>query len=62
VLLNGPVSHDVEAQLDLFIRKHSPTQAKQLFAHYIGALPRIRFFFNPKMLQSDALRNQVNWA
>ena len=44
MLLNGPVSHDVEAQLDLFIRKHSPTQAKQLFAHYIGALPRIRFF------------------
>jgi len=36
LLLNGPVSVDLEAQLDLFIRKNSPTQAKHLFAHYIG--------------------------
>jgi hypothetical protein len=37
VLLNGPVSVDLEAHLDLFIRKNSPAQASHLFAHYIGA-------------------------
>jgi hypothetical protein len=37
VLLNGPVSIDLEAQLDLFIRRNSPSQAKHLFAHYVGS-------------------------
>ena len=41
LLLNGPVSIDVEAQLDMFIRKNSPAQSKHLFAHYIGAFPLV---------------------
>ena len=50
MLLNGAVSHDAEAQLDLFIRKNSPTQAKHLFAHYIGAPPPFNI---PRMPQPD---------
>jgi hypothetical protein len=44
LLLNGAVSVDLEAHLDLFIRKNSPTQDKHLFAHYIGALALVCFF------------------